>query len=124
MTGLVVVFTNLKGKKLGGFMSTGMVVCAGNADHTQVELMRPPEGRGDLSHFLGSVVGERIKVLGKEELFADEAQAVLNPKKKVWENVMPSLNSSDACVGRFKEYVLGTSKGPITCKTLKGASLS
>lgn len=49
--GLVMVFVNLKPRKLADIMSEGMVMCASNADHTQVELMRPPEG---------SVVGERI----------------------------------------------------------------
>jgi hypothetical protein len=32
-------------------------------------------------------VGERVKVVGKEHLFRDESEAVLNPKKKQWENV-------------------------------------
>jgi len=53
--GLCVVFANLKPRKLADIMSQGMVMCAGNADHTQVELMRPPEG---------SKVGERVVLEG------------------------------------------------------------
>lgn len=53
--GLCVVFANLKPRKLADIMSEGMVMCAGNSDHTQVELMRPPEG---------SVVGERVVLEG------------------------------------------------------------
>lgn len=34
MSGLVIVMANLKGRKLAGFESNGMVVCASNGDHT------------------------------------------------------------------------------------------
>jgi aminoacyl tRNA synthase complex-interacting multifunctional protein 1 len=61
MSGLCVVFANLKPKKLAGifniyvkgFESNGMVMCASNADHTKCEIMRPPEG---------SLIGERVFV--------------------------------------------------------------
>lgn len=49
--GLCVVFANLKPRKLADIMSEGMVMCASNTDHTQVEIMRPPEG---------AKVGERV----------------------------------------------------------------
>lgn len=49
--GLVVVFANLKPRKLVDIMSNGMVMCASNADKTKIELIRPPEG---------SKVGERV----------------------------------------------------------------
>jgi len=47
-TGLVCVLANLKTRKLAGFPSTGMVLCASNADHTAVELMRPDESKNDI----------------------------------------------------------------------------
>jgi aminoacyl tRNA synthase complex-interacting multifunctional protein 1 len=53
--GLCVVFANLKPRKLADIMSEGMVLCASNADHTKVELMRPPAG---------SKVGERVVLEG------------------------------------------------------------
>lgn len=53
MSGLCLVMVNLKPKKLGGFPSNGMVVCASNEEHSVVELLRPPEG---------VEVGERITV--------------------------------------------------------------
>jgi methionine--tRNA ligase beta chain len=53
--GLVVVFANLKPRKLGDFMSNGMVMCASASDKSVVELIRPPEG---------SKVGERIQLSG------------------------------------------------------------
>ena len=51
----IIVFANMKPKKLAGIPSEGMVLCASNADHTIVELMRPPNN---------SVVGERVTLEG------------------------------------------------------------
>jgi len=73
MSGLVLVLSNLKPKKLAGFNSNGMVLCASNEDHTKVEILRPKPG---------SKIGERVKIQGKEALFKDEPEPVLNPKKK------------------------------------------
>lgn len=73
MKGLVIVMANLKPRPLAKFMSNGMVVCASNADHTDVKIIRP-EG----------AVGERVFLEGHEELFKSEAiLPVLNPKKKI-----------------------------------------
>ena len=58
MTGKIVVMANLKPRKLAGFSSNGMVVCASNSEHTQIELLIP-EGEPD----------ERIMLEGYEQLF-------------------------------------------------------
>ena len=42
MSGLCFVVTNLKPVKMAGLESAGMVLCASNADHTAVEIVRPP----------------------------------------------------------------------------------
>jgi tRNA-binding EMAP/Myf-like protein len=55
LSGLVVIYANLKPRKLGTFMSNGMVMAASNDDKSVVELLRPPEG---------SKVGERIQLTG------------------------------------------------------------
>ena len=52
---LCVVYANLKPRKLASIMSHGMVMCASNADHTKIEIVRPPAG---------SVVGERVFLEG------------------------------------------------------------
>lgn len=39
--GFVFVLANLKPRKLAGFNSNGMILCASNADHTKVEILRP-----------------------------------------------------------------------------------
>lgn len=36
MVGKIVVMANLKPRKLAGFNSNGMVVCASNEDHSQI----------------------------------------------------------------------------------------
>jgi len=53
------VLANLKPRKLAGFNSNGMVLCASSADHTKVELMRPhPDCK----------VGERITLETYEKI--------------------------------------------------------
>ena len=51
----VVVITNLKPRRVGSFISNGMVICAANADNTVVELVEPPQD---------AVVGETIQFEG------------------------------------------------------------
>ena len=58
----IIVFANMKPKKLANIMSEGMVLCSSNAEHTVVELMRPHPD---------SVIGERVTLEG-EGLFGAE----------------------------------------------------
>lgn len=62
---LVVVFANLKPRKLAHIQSQGMVLCASNADHTICEVMRPPAG---------AKVGERLFIEGNPigDLFSQD----------------------------------------------------
>ena len=55
LKGKCMVFANMKPRKTAGIFSEGMVLCAQNADHTEVELMRPHED---------SKVGERVTLEG------------------------------------------------------------
>jgi len=43
-SGLVIVWANLKPKKLVDIMSNGMIMCASNSDKSVIELLRPAEG--------------------------------------------------------------------------------
>jgi len=73
----ILVFANLKPKKLAGILSEGMVLCASNDDHTAVELMRPHND---------SAIGERVALEGGifgEAGLPQALQPVLNPKKKI-----------------------------------------
>jgi tRNA-binding EMAP/Myf-like protein len=73
--GLCVVWANLKPRKLAHIMSQGMVMCAGNADHTQIEIVRPPEG---------AKIGERVSLEGNPigTSWSADAREELKSKKK------------------------------------------
>ncbi len=74
----VVVVCNLKPAKMREVMSYGMVLCASNDDHTEVDPINPPEG---------AALGERVTFEG----YSGEPEAVLNPKKKIFEKIAPDL---------------------------------
>jgi len=112
----VICLCNLKPAKLVEVMSHAMVLCAGNSDHTQVELITPPEG---------AKVGERIIIEG----FEGEPDARLPPKRDVFAAVKPSLHVRDDLVPCFKapsgaDIPFMTSAGPCKVKSLVGGSIS
>lgn len=73
----VCVLCNLKPRKLGGFPSNGMLLCACTADHSMGALIEPPEG---------AKVGERVTFAGYEGEAATPAQV---QKKKYLEACSP-----------------------------------
>eukprot|EP00190_Bangiopsis_sp_CCMP1999_P004698 CAMPEP_0198728216 /NCGR_PEP_ID=MMETSP1475-20131203/7998_1 /TAXON_ID= ORGANISM="Unidentified sp., Strain CCMP1999" /NCGR_SAMPLE_ID=MMETSP1475 /ASSEMBLY_ACC=CAM_ASM_001111 /LENGTH=188 /DNA_ID=CAMNT_0044490521 /DNA_START=446 /DNA_END=1009 /DNA_ORIENTATION=- len=54
----VIVLCNLKPRAMRGITSQGMLLCASNADHTEVDPLSPPEGaeNGELVTFKGHKV--------------------------------------------------------------------
>jgi aminoacyl tRNA synthase complex-interacting multifunctional protein 1 len=78
----VVVLCNLKSRKLVGFPSHGMVLCASNADHTAVECMEPPED---------AAIGERILFEGYTEGEPEVENKIA--KKKIFEKLAPDLKT-------------------------------
>jgi len=79
----VLVLCNLKARNLVGFPSHGMVLCASNADHTQVKMVIPPES---------ATIGERVAFEGFEGNPEPENRVA---KKKVFEKVAPDLKTDD-----------------------------
>ena len=75
---LVAVVCNLKPAKMRGILSTGMVLCASNDDHTAVDPILIPEG---------STIGSRIMVEG----YNREPMEQINPKKKIFERIAPDM---------------------------------
>ena len=106
----VVVVANMKPTKLKGVESQAMVLCGKAADGSAMELVEPPAG---------VPLGERVVCAGHEA----EAEGVLNPKKKIWEKVQPTLNTSAACVVRHEETPFMTSKGPCTVKSIANGAV-
>lgn len=106
----VIVLTNLKEKKLGGFPSHGMVICASSASHDQVELLVPPAN---------AEVGDIVTFEGLE----GEPDATLTAKKNgdTIASVMDTLrtdNDLNAVAGQHKFLVRGQ---PVKSKTLANA---
>jgi len=118
LSGLCVVFANLKVKKLAGVPSHGMVMCAGNDDHTAVEILRPAEG---------SKIGERVQLTGNPidgKALSEEPASTLNPKKKIQEQFLPFLKTDDEKFAAYNGIRLTTSAGPLSVKSLKNCSIS
>lgn len=107
---LVVVVANLKPAKLKGILSAGMVLAASNDDHTSVEILDPPAG---------AKIGERVTFQG----FEGDADAQLNPKKKIFEEVKPHLHTNADKIAQYKEVTFMTSAGPCTVASLANATL-
>ena len=109
---LVVVLTNLKPAKMRGIESKGMILCASVDEPRQVEPLNPPTG---------SQPGERVFVEGYSSGSAPIEQ--LNPKKKIWEKLQTDLKTSHRCLAEWQSNPLVTSRGLITCKSLKSAPI-
>ena len=85
----VVVLCNLKKRNLVGFPSHGMVLCASNSDHTQVQCMEPPST---------AKIGDRVIFEGYENGEPEPENKI--GKKKIFEAVAPDLktNGDGLCV--------------------------
>jgi len=107
----VLVLSNLKSRKLVGFASHGMVLCASKDE--KVEFVEPPED---------AVIGERIFVEGFPGEPSTENQV---GKKKMLDKIFPELKTDKDGVATYKGSPLMTSAG--VCKTLtemSGAKVS
>lgn len=102
----VLVLANLKERKMVGFPSHGMVLCASSTDsngNVKVQLIVPPDG---------AQVGERITVDGFNGEPATENQVM---KKKMLDKIFPDLSTNDRGVATYKGIPLQTSAGVCRC---------
>eukprot|EP00548_Thalassiothrix_antarctica_P014842 CAMPEP_0194165326 /NCGR_PEP_ID=MMETSP0154-20130528/1270_1 /TAXON_ID=1049557 /ORGANISM="Thalassiothrix antarctica, Strain L6-D1" /LENGTH=298 /DNA_ID=CAMNT_0038875727 /DNA_START=92 /DNA_END=988 /DNA_ORIENTATION=+ len=97
----VCVLANLKTRKLVGFPSHGMVLCASSSDGI-VRFVEPPAE---------AAVGERISVKGYEGEPATENQIV---KKKMLNVIFPDLRTNDEGIATYKGEPLAVGEG--VCK--------
>ncbi|NWI91396.1 SYYC protein, partial [Pitta sordida] len=110
---LVVLLCNLKPQKMRGVESQGMVLCASSVgEPRQVEPLDPPAG---------CCPGERVYVEGYEGGEPDEE---LKPKKKVFEKLQADFRVSEDCVAQWKQRNFLTKLGRVSCKSLKGGTIS
>lgn len=106
---MVVALCNLKPAKMRGILSEAMVMCASTSD--KVEILAPPEG---------SVPGDLVHVEG----FPRVPDAVMNPKKKIFETVAPDLKTNGELVACYKEGTFVVpGKGPVKAQTLKNVQV-
>jgi aminoacyl tRNA synthase complex-interacting multifunctional protein 1 len=78
----VVVVANLKPVNMRGIKSSAMVLCASNKEDGIVEFVNPPAG---------SNPGDKIFFEGYDLT----PEAVLNPKKKIWEQIQPGFSTTE-----------------------------
>ena len=112
----VLVIANLKPRKLQGFESNGMVVCAVAADGKS-EFIEPPEG---------AAPGERVYCEGVTG-DAWEPNKVGKRDKKLkttpLERAQKEMLTSAACVAEWQGKPILTKAGPCTCASLAGVPI-
>lgn len=103
----VLVLCNLKARKLVGFPSHGMVLCASNEDHTEVKLVNPP---------IDAKIGERVTIPDFDFEGEEGAPFAENKigKKKVFDKLAPFLVTSQYGVPEFLGRPFLTSAGVCT----------
>jgi len=90
----VLVLANLKTRKMMGFPSHGMVLCACSQDGSTVKFVEPPAG---------AAVGDRVMVPGFEGEPATENQVI---KKKMLDQIFPDLTTNGDGVACYKAVPL------------------
>ena len=114
----VLVLANLKSRKLVGFPSHGMVLCASKYGEAEdgsddsVEFVCPPKD---------AAIGERIVCAGFEGEPATENQV---NKKKILNAVFPDLKVNAEGIAVYKDSPLTTSAGTCRAESLKDAPIS
>lgn len=104
-----VVLCNLKPAKMRGILSEAMVMCASTPE--KVEILAPPEG---------SVPGDLVHVEGYPRV----PDAVMNPKKKIFETVAPDLRTNGELVACYKDKTFVVpGKGSVKAQTLKNVNV-
>lgn len=95
----VLVLANLKKRKLVGFPSHGMVMCAVNEDGSKVVFVNPPED---------AEIGERVMVDGFDGEPATENQIL---KKKMLDKIFPDLKTDEDGVATYKGVPMTAGSG-------------
>lgn len=92
-----------------GVTSEAMVMCASSPD--KVEVLVPPTS---------AIPGDLVSCEG----YPREPEAILNPKKKIFETCAPDLKTNDARVACYKgKPLVVAGKGPVTAPTLQGVNV-
>jgi len=101
----VVCVANMKPSKMRGVESTAMVLCGTNAEG-KTEPVQPPEGAAN---------GTRLLCEG----FSGEPDAVLNPRKKVFEQVSADFSVTAEGLATYKGVPFACAEGSCTLPTIR-----
>ena len=101
----VAVVCNLKPANMRGIKSHAMVLAATSEDGEKVELLDPPAD---------AEVGQKITCNG----FEGEPDEVLNPKKKIWDQIVPDLATDDERKACFRGVPLSVNGMPCTVTSI------
>ncbi|XP_074650679.1 aminoacyl tRNA synthase complex-interacting multifunctional protein 1-like isoform X2 [Tubulanus polymorphus] len=100
---------NLKPAKMRGILSEGMIMCASGGD--DCEILEIPDD---------CVPGERAIC----ESYPGEPDALLNPKKKIWEQVAPDLKVNENGLPNYKgDQIVIPGRGIAKAPTLKNVQV-
>jgi len=112
----VLVLANLKARNMRGIKSHGMLLCASNEDHTEVEPLSAPEDAPN---------GERVFFGSGEEEQGEAALPNQLQKKKFWEQCQPLLKTDGSGAATFDGSLpMMTSAGQVKANKLFNASIS
>ena len=107
----IVVFANLKPKKLASIMSNGMILCCEDPESKQFEVVRPPKD---------AAPGDRVYLDGGKVL--SEKADFLSANK--FSKAVPLLKSDNDCTATYNGVKLVTSKGYVHVKKFKNCPIS
>ena len=105
---LVLVVYNLLPRKMGEFISNGMVLAAQTPDKTTIELLSPPEG---------SQPGDIVTIEGFERKPIEKLHK--SSKKNQFFLVSPDFQIDENGVAKYKDAVWSTTKGEIKATTIR-----
>lgn len=106
---VAVFMCNLKPAKMRGVLSEAMIMCASTPE--KVEILNVPKG---------AAIGDKVFAEG----YTGEPDAMLNPKKKIWEAVKPDLRVNKNKVATYKGAALKIEgKGEITSPSLSDVAI-
>jgi len=111
----ILVVANLKTRKLAGFPSSGMVLCASEKkdDGTErVEFIEPPEG---------AVLGEIVTFEGLP--FPEPFSSAQVEKRKVFQACLDGMKTTEDGLASWDGHIFQTSAGPCKSISIKGGPM-
>ena len=111
----LLVVSNLKPKKLVGFKSHGMVLCAAAPKEDGKEIVEFVEPPAD------APVGEVVSFEGLPEVEAAAPSQV--EKRKLWQACQSDMKTTDDRAAAWKGHIFMTTAGPCKTKSIAGGIL-